>query len=277
MPEGNCPGESIMQSKTSIVREIRADWKNIVARSGVSPLALTYLPRTDVQILGESTKTTLSESVKVLTAVAYMAPATEAFEGMDSHRTMCAMAGWCADVCLGHNSGMLSMSPSKRARLWKTALFLGSRRLFGLLLDCEIRSLEARASRLGMIPAVRVDGSSDTGYGMTAALRHPDVTFYDYTKVRARLKRSKRIPNYNLTYSWSERSTGIPRGFNVAFVADVSKGGALRKRFRGRPVISGDAHDARFLDPRGVAIQLYFKAAADREGHRELASSFLQA
>ncbi len=266
-----------MRRRAEVVRQIRSEWHAIVKRSGVSREALRCFPSHRVEILGASVKTLKGDAIGILTAVGYMSPHSEAFAGTSTpHRSLCPKAGECGDICLGHNSGMLSMSPSKRARLWKTALFLGSRSLFGELIDLEVRALERKADRLGMVPAVRFDGSSDTGYGAILSTRHPNVRFYDYTKVESRLERSKKLANYHLTYSWSEKSRSVPRGFNVAVVFDSTKSDALPARFRGRRVISGDETDARFMDPSTVAVGLYFKAAADRDGHRSRAERFLQ-
>lgn len=265
-----------MRNLKAIRTDIKTKWAEIVARSGVKGEAVEYLPK-NPKILGSGHKTELSNGLGILTAVVYMAPHTEAFPDGKTGKTMCPWAGKCALACLGFNSGLLVTSTSARSRLWKTALFLGARSLFRELISAEIASFETRAAKLEKTPAVRVDGCTDTGYGVTLAPDFPGVQFYDYTKGLARLGRPMPV-NYHLTYSVSERSpsdlSGIP--VNLAVVFDVRKGEPMPKTFAGRRVINGDAHDARFTDPDGVAVGLSFKAAADREGFKTLAGDFLQ-
>ena len=258
----------------SVRAEIGERWKYIVKRSGVHSEALHCLPLSP-KILGSGHKTELGNGIGVLTAVVYMAPHTEAFPKR-SKRTLCPWAGKCALACLGFNSGLLVTSTSQWARLWKTALFLGDRVLFRELISLEIAAHEARAAKLGKTPAVRVDGSTDTGFGAELAPNFPGVQFYDYTKGIARLARP-RAANYHLTYSVSELSPAdlTPIAENLAVVFDIRKGEALPETFAGRRVIDGDTHDARFTDPAGVVVGLSFKAAADREGHKTLAGDFI--
>jgi hypothetical protein len=144
------------------------------------------------------------------------------------------------------------------------------------LISLEIAAHELRAVKLGKVPAVRIDGSTDTGYGATLAPDFPAVRFYDYTKGLAHLA-PPRPANYHLTYSVSELSPAdlTPIAENLAVVFDIRKGEALPETFAGRIVIDGDTHDARFMDPPDVVVGLSFKAAADREGHKALAGDFL--
>lgn len=262
-----------MRSLVAVRREIHANWADIVERSSVRPEALGYLPATP-KILGSGHKTELGERLAIFTAVVYMAPHNEAFP-RGSRKTMCPGAGKCALACLGFNSGLLVTSTAARSRLWKTALFRGARALYRELISLEIAAHERKALAMGKTPAIRVDGCSDTGYGATLAPDFPATRFYDYTKIEARLSRP-RPDNYHLTYSVSEKSPDVlPDNVNWAVVFDIRRGDPMPATYRGRPVINGDAHDARFLDAPGVAVGLAFKAASDRDGHRELAGDFL--
>jgi hypothetical protein len=101
-------------------------------------------------------------------------------------------------------------------------------------------------------------------------LRHPDLTFYDYTKNPERMYRylSGEMPkNYKLTFSRSESNedaaTAVTRlGGNVAAVFTTKKGRDLPDTYLGAPVIDGDTHDLRFLDPSGVVVGLRAKGKA---------------
>jgi len=270
----------------AIRREVRADWAAIVEASGVRSDALRALPTGPMSLLGSAVKTEKGEALlRVLTAVVYMAPDREAFETGD-HRTLCPFSGDCAAACLGHSAGRMIMSTCERARLWKTALLLGRRRLWRELLDAEVESHRRRADRLRMVPAVRVDGSSDTGEGRLAAMRaegRDDETtrFYDYTKSERRAAPETWSPNYSVVFSHSERSDWdterdiMERGGSVAIVFDTPIGADLPRTYRGFDVVNGDETDVRFYDSPGVVVGLRFKAARDRERGLVLARNFV--
>jgi hypothetical protein len=128
-----------------------------------------------------------------------------------------------------------------------------------------------------MTLAVRLNGTSDLPWenlggelGLTLMERHPDLTFYDYTKNPKRMYRylAGVMPeNYKLTFSRSESNEDLAdkfvrRGGNVAVVFTTPKGNTLPETYLGRPVIDGDEHDLRFLDPRGVVVGLRAKGKA---------------
>lgn len=83
----------------------------------------------------------------------------------------------------------------------------------------------------------------------------PNVQFYDYTKHFKRMFRD-RPSNYHLTFSLHENNQDqagevLQAGMNVAAITD-SIGGTLF----GFPVIDGDDHDLRFLDPTPSVVGL---------------------
>ena len=51
---------------------------------------------------------------------------------------------------------------------------------------------------------------------------------------------------------------------NVAVVFGITKDQALPKTWKGYPVISGDEHDVRFTDPKGVVVGLHVKGEKGR-------------
>jgi hypothetical protein len=257
-------------------REISRRWSAIVDRSGVNPAALDSLPQVgSIKLLGSGTKTdkpVTADGRPVVIAVVYMAPATEAFTLPGDTRTLCPLATLgCAAECLGHSAGRMVMSTCERARLWKTALFLGDRALWYQLARLECKAFARKCEREGATPAVRADGSTDTGAGRELARMLPGVSFYDYTKLPARALRNARgsdPANYRVTFSYSgENETDVRRvlaaGGNVAAVLGVlpKDQAPLPAALWGAPTVSGDTHDYRPADPRGSVAVLAFKAA----------------
>ena len=87
---------------------------------------------------------------------------------------------------------------------------------------------------------------------------HPDVQFYDYSKVLNYLDHGKK--NYHVTFSDSgtndqDQLAAIAKGANVAVVFKDK----LPSTWMSRKVIDGDAHDLRFKDPSGVVVGLVAK------------------
>ena len=108
---------------------------------------------------------------------------------------------------------------------------------------------------------------------------HPDVQFYDYTKVLNYLDHD--LKNYHITFSDSGKNqadqlAAMEKGANVAVVFKDK----LPKRWRishgsscnDRRVIDGDAHDLRFKDPRGVVVGLVAKGL----GRKVTKNSFIK-
>jgi hypothetical protein len=145
------------------------------------------------------------------------------------------------------------------ARIKKTKMFFENRDEFLKILRDDIKSLATKAKRINMLPAVRLNGTSDIDWTRFDIMnQYPNVQFYDYTKVLNRL--SKSIPhNYHLTFSKSEVNddaciSALNLGFNVAVVFNTKKGHPLPEKYMGYPVYSGDETDVRFKDPKGGFI-----------------------
>ena len=233
-------------------------------------------------ILGTSVKVEKGEAQGVLTAVAYMSPGREA--GVN----MCPMAAGCEAGCLGTTTGRLRMDQATRARISKTLWFMLFRDHFLRRLNWEITGHTMTAEALGMIPAIRLNGSSDIkweAHGVPQA--HPDVQFYDYTKLTAK-SRADAPDNYSLTFSLSERADSkghalewLDAGGNVAVVvagestkvkdakaaaASIIETGMLTTmhggQFHTHAAIDGDETDIRFDDPPGAWVVLYAKGGA---------------
>ena len=185
-----------------------------------------------------------------------------------SSKNVCPSASKeCIAACL-NSAGRGQQTNVQQARLRKTEFFHKNRSGFLWQLSREIEQLKRRAKNSGFKFAVRLNGTSDLSFerfklqdGQSLLDLHPDVQFYDYTKVYNRLTRA--IPNYYLLFSYSgsnrlECMQALKRGYNVA----VGFKNQLPTRYWKRPVISGDIHDLRFQDPHTKIIGLVAKGRA---------------
>ena len=178
----------------------------------------------------------------------------------------------CAAACL-NTSGRGQMVSVQNARIKKTNYFWKNRSGFLWELSREIEQLKKRARNQGFKFAVRLNGTSDLAWhkfkmldGQSVLDLHPDVQFYDYTKVISHLDHG--LKNYHVTFSDSGRNDGdikkaIKAGVNVAVVFRDQ----LPRRWQRKRVIDGDRHDLRFLDPRGVIIGLVAKGAGRKSNN----------
>jgi len=202
-----------------------------------------------------------------LTAVLFLAPHKES-----GCMNTCPYADGCEATCL-NTSGRLKFDSARAARVRRTEWFKNDRAGFVAQLHKDITVLERKGKRLGKPVAVRLNGLSDLRWERIAPdlfTEHPDVQFYDYTKGLVRYQEWRRTSvfpkNYHLTFSASPSSSrhlsAILRwGGTVAMVFhDVPPG--LEMEHGHVPVIDGDTHDARWLDPKGVIVGLKAKGAA---------------
>jgi hypothetical protein len=158
---------------------------------------------------------------------------------------------------------------SVQSRIWKTRLLHANRAQFLEFLRYDIGRLIRRARKLGLTPAVRLNGTSDLPWlPLQMAREFPDVQFYDYTKLPKPYLRTR--ANYAITFSHSgenlsESLNALAQGVNVAVVFDTRKGQPLPESWNGYRVIDGDMHDLRFLDARGVVVGLRAKGKARKQ------------
>lgn len=200
------------------------------------------------------------------TGVVYLAPADEA-----GRASICALSTkGCQKGCL-YGAGRASFDPEViAARIRRTHMFFDNRELFIQCLRYDIEATIRQAKREKLIPAIRVNGTSDLAWlALQMAAEYPTVQFYDYTKLNRAWERIR--ANYHLTFSHSESNQdeclrALEHGLNVAVVFDVKKGKELPSDFMGRPVLDGDKHDIRFLDGyQGAIIGLRAKGPAKRD------------
>jgi hypothetical protein len=169
---------------------------------------------TDLLNVDANPKTVKGRARGYMTAVLYLSPFTLA------GKNLCptAAAAGCWRTCLnvsGHGgiptgewihsaeSPAFSVPDNnvQRARLARTKLWHTRRSAFMEQLVHEIASMVRKAKRAGLTPCVRLNGTSDIAWERVSAYsaisdpdsesnifaRFPDVQFYDYTKLPARL------------------------------------------------------------------------------------------
>lgn len=228
-----------------------------------------------------------SEKLGFLTAILHLAPAR--LSGFN----VCPMATkGCAAACLNTagRGGIIKHGETtnmiQEARIRKTLMFFNERDEFMAQLVKEIGNFVKLAAKHGLIPAIRLNGTSDIRWETvevsTSSMvfpapnimaMFPTVQFYDYTKIPNR----RNLPaNYHLTFSLAESNDeqaqlAIANGMNVAVVFRTKD---FPNTFMGLPVVNGDETDLRFLDDAGsiVALKAKGKARKDNTGFvREVA------
>lgn len=222
-----------------------------------------------IRLLGYgNAKTVKGESLGYLTAILHLAPSR--LSGFN----VCPMASaGCIAGCL-NTAGRGIYDRTQQARIRKTRQFFQDRELFMAMLVLDIRAVVRRAARLGMLPAIRLNGTSDIRWENIPVFVDgrkyrnimavfPDVAFYDYTKIANRRNLPK---NYTLTFSRSESNDAqvaeaMRNGMNVAVVFHK----VLPARWNRRRVIDGTETDLRFRDPKKVIVGLIAKGKARRD------------
>lgn len=237
-------------------------------------------------------KTAKSTAYGYLTAILHLAPHKSA-----GGPSVCPNATpGCIAACLNTagRGGIFKRGESsnaiQRARIARTQLWQSDPDTFLAQLTKELRALERRASKLGLKPAVRLNGTSDLPWEDLAPelfVEFPGIQFYDYTKEPMRVVRSHfglcaHPSNYRLTYSLHDRPESLRIALELlrggANVAAVAAGFDLLERCMvvgesfsmpgAGMMLDGDSHDLRFLDPPGSIVVLSPKGRAkqDRTG-----------
>ena len=246
----------------------------------------------------QNAKTVKGEALGFLTGILYFAPHKR------SGKNVCPYATpGCIDACL-YTAGRGVFDSVQAARLRKTESFFRDRDAFILQLHSDVARFAGRATRKGMKPVVRLNGTSDLRWELLAPslfASFPDVQFYDYTKdserfnawmYRARIAGSVMTPaglrypqiewprNYHLTFSASERTTPgdirylLANGGTVTLVTTAGAKTPLKALapffpeslpYWKYPAVDGDAHDLRFLDAPGSLVLLRPKGRARKD------------
>jgi len=220
-------------------------------------------------------KTVKGQKLGILTGILYLAPAE-----ISGYNVCPKSTNGCREACL-YSAGRAGVFPMiTEARIRKTKQFKENRDWFMEMLQRNIKSLVRKAEKKGMIPAVRLNGTSDIMWEkedvIVDGINHqnlmtafPNVTFYDYTKVANR-RQAIALPNYHLTFSLAENNDSeavkaIHNGYSVAVVMNLGKNDPKPLRWKGFPVINGDESDVRFNDPVGHIVALTAKGKARRD------------
>jgi hypothetical protein len=220
-------------------------------------------------------KTKKGEKKGWYTYILYMSPEKDNDLGVN----MCPQASkGCAAACL-FNAGRGSMSNVIKGRRNKTHYLKLNKELFMNQLDKEISKLKKKHEKRGEKMCVRLNGTTDVMFekininGKNIFELHPDVVFYDYTKITKRM--FKELPsNYYLTFSRSEENQKdvekvLNNGGNVSVVFDT-----LPETYLGYPVINGDETDLRFTDAENVVVGLTFKKNTGKGGKQKNEEAF---
>lgn len=232
-------------------------------------------------------KTDKGEKLGYWTAVLHLAPARlSGFEvcpaATEGCRRSCLNTAGRGGLAKGGKLDYAAIVGGKRNAV-QEARIARTRRLFtdraGFMADLikEIAAFVRKAEKAGLVPAVRLNGTSDIRWeagafhveGRSIMDHFPTVQFYDYTKLANR----RNLPaNYHVTFSLADGNAdkalqALANGLNVAavFRSKETRAAYMAQTFMGRPVIDGDETDLRFLDPKGVIVGLFAKGDAKRD------------
>ena len=206
-----------------------------------------------------------------LSFILHLAPAT-----LSGHNTCPKATPGCISACLNTagRGGMFRKGENtntiQKARIRKTLSFFADREQFMADLVKDIRKGIKMATKLGLTPVFRLNGTSDLSwekYEVEGAdnifALFPTVQFYDYTKVLGR--KTTGIENYFTLFSAADGNEAdvlkaMAQGMNVAAVFDK-----VPAEYNGKAVIDADEHDLRFLDAKGVVAGLKAKGRAKKD------------
>lgn len=205
-------------------------------------------------------KTAKSLASNYANYILHLAPAD-----LSGYETCPKRTAGCTAACLNKagRGGMFKKGEVtnviQQARIRKTKAFFENRVAFMADLVKDIELAIKQSAKKGLVPVIRLNGTSDLSFEKYAAERNgvtyrnifeafADIQFYDYTAVLGR--KVSGITNYQLTFSAKESNDtdiqkAIEQGYNVAMVFDV-----LPDNYMGLPVINADEHDLRFLDSK---------------------------
>lgn len=183
----------------------------------------------------------------------------------------------CTTSCLYHQgvtkNSSFNKNRIKQARLKRTLKFLIQREEFFIQLIKEIKSLQRKAAKKGLTPAISLNGTSDILWEKESFIIDeteyknimeffPEVQFFDYTKYDI-LKSRKNLPkNYHLTYSragsnkgkliddWNILQAYLDKGIDVAIIFNKNMKEYIldRSTYNGYKVIDGDVYNCRAYD-----------------------------
>lgn len=233
-----------------------------------------HIKRDSLLTISADAKTRKGVKQGVLTGILYLAPSD-----VSGYQVCPKASAGCKAACL-YTAGRGVMQPTKDARINRTHWFFEDRDSFMETIVKDIKKLVRKANREKMLPAVRLNGTSDIAFEKIRVtvdgvsyrnimLAFPDVQFYDYTKIRGR-KAAIALPNYHLTFSLAEDNDddamkAIDEGYNVAVVMKLKKKDEKPATWNRINVIDGDQSDVRFWDGSGNIVALTAKGDARKD------------
>ena len=216
-----------------------------------------------------------------LTVPLHLAPAS-----LSGHNVCASASAGCIAACLHKSGNPAYMAQKEKSRIARTKLYFANRALFIEILRREIKLHVARAGKIGMQAAVRLNATSDLRFeniiyhlgdnkALTLFSEFKNVQFYDYT---AHANRRNIPANYHLTFSLKEDNhakaiQAFNNGLNVAVVFDTKRGHKLPESLKltvenvgeiHAPVIDGDLTDYRPADGMAVIVGLRAKGQSGK-------------
>lgn len=223
--------------------------------------------------ISSDSKTVKGEKLGYLTGILYLAPAnTTAYN-------TCSMAvtAECSVACL-YSAGRGAFNSVQQGRINKTIWYFEERATFMVQLYKNIMSLIVKAHKLGLIPLIRLNGTSDIRwenvpltidgvYYANIMSAFPTVDFYDYTKD---VNRDNVPSNYDLTFSYSgvlkfQKYVNIALSKGMRIAAVFRSKDIIPNKFMGLDVIGGDNSDIRHVEPKNTIVALYAKGSAKKD------------
>jgi hypothetical protein len=216
--------------------------------------------------VGANAKTVKGDKLgEYLTGVLYLAPAKTS-----GYQTCPSSTEGCRASCL-FTAGRGVMHSVEAARIRKTKELFEDPDVFIRDLKRDIHALVNQAKSKGMIPCVRLNGTSDIYWPSKVPQifeEFSDVIMYNYTKEEKIMRKymdGKCPPNYYLTFSRSESNwkfckTVLDNDHTVAAVFQT-----VPETYDGYTVFSADETDLRFLDPKGQIGGLTAKGKAKKD------------
>jgi hypothetical protein len=182
-------------------------------------------------------------------------------------RNLCPFATeGCARSCFA-DFDRLAWPKVKRVAVARTRLLAQHPETFRAILKADLTRALASAGHEPLV--VRLNVVSDVAWEREFPglfVDFPTVQFMDYTKDISRILDPGHPPNYHLTFSRSEVNEAdcrraLAAGHNVTV---VFRKPPFPATYWSYPVIDGDRHDLRFLDPGPSIVGLKAKGAGGR-------------
>ena len=211
--------------------------------------------------INHDTKTIKGLEKGYLTGIMYLAPYTL------GGKNICpfAKAAGCIDACL-YTAGRGIFNNVQNARLNRTKLYHRDINAFMNQLAIEITAIEKTAIKKGLIPVIRLNGTSD--------IEWENIRF-NYEFMGKQLNnvtspyRDSLPKNYDLTFSYSNKpefkkfnDIAIKKGLRIAAVFSDQN---IPAYFLNRQVLNGDESDLTFLAPKNTILGLYAKGKAKKD------------